>query len=289
MPKTDHFRPGRNLPTEKELRIYMESLKIDEPYRLSEDIPSFRELYEKGGIAISLESIVISDLFYNQDIELPTYSKEELVSAPGLYPLGSLSQVPSSLRDEIVSIPQDFKNYFHQRISNDEQLRYMTYSHSKTLKSFRELQGHLLVEELKKSKLVAIRSDPEIREEIELRKKQYPNQKIYLFIGYDLCSYYSGVNLGKSLLFSPIISSPTSWGADVWGRIGKYESAIVAQTQVRARHSLHSHYEINRIPRYWNTSFWAWMKFAVEVDPREEDPEVINDGQIGNRFSSLDI
>jgi hypothetical protein len=145
-----------------------------------------------------------------------------------------------------------------------------------------------LIHRLHDAKLVHSHTDPEVRKEIELRKRQYPDQKIYLMMGYDLANYYSST-LGEAYLNQAIMIELYSSSRPNEYQIGSYQSAVVAEKQIRANHSLHYHYEINKIPYWWELAWWMYMKLAIEVEPRVDSKEVIQEGSVHSRFGTLEI
>lgn len=276
MPKTDHFKSGNHLPTEDELRVYMESLLVDGPYRSSEHFEYFQNKWRRKTQSLALRHIVAAELFWNDNSKFSIPDWEEQARSIN-------TQVDTQL--EGVSIGD---NHFRRtRITRADQLYSTSMFWQRVFSDFRFSQERRLVIELKATNHLAVRSDPEIREEIELRRKQYPNQQIFLFVGNLYNNYFYGIGIEKTFLQCPILILPAS--TDLYDRIGLWESAIIAKNQIRSRYSLGSCYSIERVPRRWKIDFHIWMKQVFKIDPREEDSKVINEGQTRNRFDSLDI
>jgi len=296
-PKTDHLQDTK-LPTEEELRIYMDSLEIESPYRFPENVAkSIRAwLYDDTTIPDMSDSTVaylfrdatLKPSIYNggtREIEFRRHSIQN--NSDYFWNRKSDAFRRSWARMDYSSTKED-----HKRISCASQLSSFTFNWRNTLGSFRNYHNYRFIDALHHANLIDTKSDPAIREEIALRKRQYPNQKIYLFLGRQLSGYYRGINLGKHLNDAILIevdyfstaNKPNTWLFPHWG------SAIVAEHQAKINYSLHYDYEIGKIPRWWKIQLWMWTKFKIKVDERQSGLDVIQEGpQKPSRFGMIEM
>jgi len=294
-PKTDHLEATK-LPKEDELRIYMDSLNIESPYRFPEETTRpIQQLLAESSQMVELRDTAAGYIFHDDSLKPNLYNRGNRQRECNTIQHNDDSQwskKTTAFRTSWNRIEAIAKSTEYGRISCAEQLRSYTHFWTNALRSFKDYQNHRLLDALYEAKLVDTRDDPSLREEIELRKKQYPNQKIYTFLGRDLASYYRGVGINRDLRESILIDAnyftpyncPGTWAMNTW------ESAVVAQYQARVNYSFHYDYEIEKIPRWWKIQAWMWTKFNIKVDERRRETEIVNEGpDQPSRFSMIEI
>ena len=146
---------------------------------------------------------------------------------------------------------------------------------SQFLTSIASLERELFIKELDKQDYIHLFNEADLKKEIIARHKQYPNQPVYVFMGNQIVEYYQHLYSNNVNLFDSIgilASKTSSYYSDKEdrpeGKLRQYETAVVAQGQVRANATLHSSYRYERLIRKWKVGQGHYMKFALEVDKR---------------------
>lgn len=276
---------GRTLPDSKWIENYMGKLMISDAYDTRLGLGStFNEQLaqqkENNREILELDDCCIHTQFPDKSLVckiIPAETKDD-----ESYDYDSVKEYSSCCKQGDTVFAEDLKlshgsakktrcyeMNMGREFSND---RHTT---SQFLISIVTLERELFIKELDKQGYIHLFNEADLKKEIKARHKQYPNQPVYVFMGNQIVQYYKhlydkNINLFDSI--GVLASSTSSYWNDNEerqdGQLRQYETAVVAQGQVRANATFHSSYKYERLPRRWKVGQGHYMKFALEIDRR---------------------
>lgn len=296
---------GQNnkLPKENEVREYLDQFITADPAALKKDMPSVDELIHKelakpprdpdeyyyrnyhdpGKWPIDVDEAWIAVSFGHN---LPNCPKPQLQFKDATWPdraIDHRGQWPELFVKQMERCADDCCKYSSTRASNGRSLT-MPYNMKNAFDTYHATQRNRLNKKLRENGFTAKRGEPELTQEILTRKKQFPGWKIYAFLGEEMVNYFGNVYETYKWHDAILISIGGHECCD------SYESAVVAECQIKASHDFHFHYWPERVPRWWKLHYASMMKFALEVDERiTEESEIERRPSITQfRFANLE-
>ena len=163
------------------------------------------------------------------------------------------------------------------KIQRGYELRSTVYNaYDRFLNGCAALERKVLYQKLREGDHIRLLGEIELRAEIRWRKKQYPGQRILVMLGDEAENYYMGVHKEMTLEGAILIQAPVRQGNHCFD---KYETAVVAESQMKASHSFDFAYAIDRVNRGWNTAIGMILNLGIQVIPRMEERKTLNGQQ----------
>lgn len=130
-----------------------------------------------------------------------------------------------------------------------------------------------------------IRSDEELTNEYYLRRNQYPNQKLYCFLGYQMYDYIKEMYKEKHLdadyiqvRYTIPYNTPELKCNHGGASCHPWASAIIAEKQIRLNSKYTFNWAKTRRNRCWIINCKSDLLFRAEIDKRKEEKKVIVKG-----------
>jgi len=275
------------LPNEDQVRGYLDQFITADPAVLKKFMPSVDELIQKdlkrppkdpddwrynwhdpGKWPIEVDSAWIATSF---GCDLPNCPKPQIQMKEAGSPTREVDhrgQWPKVFVKQMQMSANDCCRLATDKASSGRSFR-MPYKMSQAFDTYHSTQRNRMHALLRENGFTAKRGEPELTQEILTRKKQFPGWKIYAFLGEEMVNYFGNVYQTYKWHDAFLISMGGNDSCD------SYESAVVAECQIRASHEFHFHYWPERIPRWWVLHFGSLMKFGIEVDKRIDEEKQI--------------
>lgn len=274
----------------------MDSLEIESPYSFPEDDqhPPLEQKIRESRDVIDIDDCIWGEVFRDHKLKPIVTNKDFPQARQAIQPNSDQfwDQLDRNFYRTYANIEPTARDDHYITISNAGQLSSATCHWHYTIGDWRRYQNRRLCGALHKAKLVDNRTEPVLRDEIDLRRKQYPDQRIYLFVSSNMAEYLDGVGYGSRFEDAVAIQMPSysPYGSPSEWRFGDWLCAVVAHEQLKVNWSFHYTYHIEKIPRWWRIQYWMYQKFAIKVDPRCENSELIREGpEQPTRFSMIEI
>jgi len=179
---------------------------------------------------------------------------------------------PADFREKINKSCESACEVKITKIQRGSDLSYSIYT---TYHSFIEkcllLQRALLVYKLREANHIRQLGELDLRAEIKLRKKQYPNQPVLVMLGEKLEDYYMNIYDSNTLDGALLMTAPNRNHNENKRGFSAYESAVITASQVKMSHSFDFAYGLARVDRGWNIAIGLLMNLGIQIIPRLEE------------------
>jgi hypothetical protein len=211
---------------------------------------------------------------------------------PGLKPEVTQGTISSSSISNTILLPKSFVRqvlhsashgmglYNSKHVSNFRILMNLGAEIQRYILRSRDSQKELFVQALQRKEYFSRMTEAKIAEEISLRRKQYPGRPIYVVLGSSMFRTFDSLHRSNVFHGAYLLTNLTSR----YSAIHEWESAIIAEGQVKTSFEFDVRCALERIPRKWRTEYGVLCKYSVEVDDHSSESKVIAPRGL-NRFT----
>ena len=294
-----HIPPlRRKLPKKEQINAILKDVTFPEtlPNKLYDDL-------KKDGSVLDADYLILRDHFIRHQPQGDiSFRVEDLLVLPkelNHYEAGTDGIKIIRKNGEVKLALRRTSNYLFQHINNWLQLGMALQC---IPKDYQQSVSHLdeaLVDLIRAGGYLDKRSEKQIVEEVEIRRKQYPSDDIYGFVDDRMKTYLEDLHKGNFLNVKWL--QLDGYRGHYWRQNNRkykhsgkncapWESAIIAQSQIETTMADEYSYTLEKHPRYWKVRQRIKIEALAKMKCRQEDKKELERPVIGDpRLAALEL